>query len=111
MVKRMGNIKTPLAEIIVNGTVEKPCYHIMYLDPTDKCFHVGFGSFNIEYVRQWLAEEFEVIEKPVDMVEVVRCKDCRAYLPPTKSRDWGICRRHTTPMRDDNFCNYGEKEV
>lgn len=46
----------------------------------------------------------------IDAVEVVRCKDCRAYLPPTKSRDWGICRRHSTPMRDDNFCNYGERK-
>lgn len=50
------------------------------------------------------------IAPTIDAVEVVRCKDCRAYLPPTESRDWGICRRHSTPMRDNNFCNYGERE-
>lgn len=56
-------------------------------------------------MREWI----DILARG-DVAEVVRCKDCRAYLPPTESRDWGICRRHTTPMRDDNFCNYGERK-
>lgn len=41
---------------------------------------------------------YEIIDELDFLQEVVRCKDCQAYLPPTESRDWGICRRHSTPM-------------
>lgn len=64
-------IKTPFARIIVGGTPEKPCYDILYFDPTDGKCHIGFGSYRLDYVFRWLAEEFEVTEPAAD-VEPVR---------------------------------------
>lgn len=55
-------IRTPFAKMIVGGSLEKPCYSIMYFDPTDKLFHIGFSSFYLPYVFQWYHEEFEIIE-------------------------------------------------
>ena len=57
-------IKTHFAKIFVGGTIEKPYYNILYFDPTDREYHIGFGSFVLEYVFKWLAEEFEVIDEP-----------------------------------------------
>ena len=56
-------IKTHFAQIIVGGTCEKPCYNIMYFDPTDREYHIGFGSFCLEYVFKWLEDEFEIIDE------------------------------------------------
>lgn len=64
-------MKTSFAKIIVGGTPEKPYYHIWYFDPSDKEFHIGFGSYRLDYVFRWLAEEFEVKEPCAD-VEPVR---------------------------------------
>ena len=55
-------IKTPFARIIVEGTPAKPYYNIEYFDPTDKEYHIGFGSYYLDNVFNWFAEEFEIIE-------------------------------------------------
>lgn len=52
-------IKTHLAKIIVNS-YGRPYYSILYFDPSDKTYHIGFGSYKLSFVRDWLAEEFEV---------------------------------------------------
>ncbi|MBP3699146.1 MAG: hypothetical protein J6J01_06685 [Oscillospiraceae bacterium] len=52
--------KTHFAQIVVGGTVEKPCYSIMYFDPEDNEFHIGYSSYCLDYVLRWLEEEFEV---------------------------------------------------
>lgn len=52
-------IKTNFAKIFVAGSAEKPYYNILYFDPVDKNYHVGFGSFSLAYVFKWLSEEFE----------------------------------------------------
>lgn len=64
-------MKTSFAKIIVGGTPEKPCYNILYFDPADRKCHIGFGSYRLDYVFRWLAEEFEVTEPCAD-VEPVR---------------------------------------
>ena len=61
-VSESRKIKTHFAKIIVYGTAEKPCYHILYFDPTDREYHTGFGSYCLEYVFKWLSEEFEIVE-------------------------------------------------
>lgn len=53
-------IKTNFAKIIVGGTHDKPYYSILYFDPKDKEFHIGYSSYYLAYVFQWLHEEFEV---------------------------------------------------
>lgn len=69
--ERKHKIKTQFARIVVGGTPEKPYYNIWYFDPADGECHIGFGSYHLDYVFQWIAEEFEVAE-PCDDVEPVR---------------------------------------
>nr|DAH64703.1 MAG TPA: envelope glycoprotein [Caudoviricetes sp.] len=53
-------IKTPYARIYVSGTPEKPYYGITYFDLTDGEMHSGFGSYSLDFVFKWFAEEFEI---------------------------------------------------
>ena len=48
---------------------------------------------------------------PTDVVEVVRCKDCRHRDPEDHKCDCGKLERAgcVFPMDDDYFCAYGEK--
>jgi hypothetical protein len=55
-------IKTHFAKIIVGGTVDKPYYSILYFDPKDREFHIGYSSYILAYVFLWLHEYFEVEE-------------------------------------------------
>lgn len=66
-----NKIKTPFARIVVEGTPGKPYYNIWYFDPVDGECHIGFGSYCLGNVFNWLAEEFEVTEPRAD-VEPVR---------------------------------------
>lgn len=55
------------AEIVVRGTQEKPYFEIKYLEVGKSEYSVGYSSYNLEYVFQWLREEFEVVkEKPTN---------------------------------------------
>ena len=69
--ERKRKIKTQFARIVVGGTLEKPYYNIWYFDPADGEYHIGFGSYCLDNVFHWLAEEFEVTEPTTD-VEPVR---------------------------------------
>ena len=69
--ERKRKIKTQFARIVVGGTPERPCYNIWYFDPADGEYHIGFGSYCLDNVFNWLAEEFEVTEPTTD-VEPVR---------------------------------------
>lgn len=53
-------IRTHFARIVVGGTSDKPYYSIIYFDPQDTHFHQGYGSFKLEYVFDWLNENFEI---------------------------------------------------
>lgn len=64
-------IKTPFARIVAEGTPEKPYYNIWYFDPADGECHIGFGSYYLDNVFNWLAEEFEITEPHTDVVPVV----------------------------------------
>ena len=58
-----GNkIKTHFAQIIVSGKAEKPYYEILYFDTEDRTYHIGFGSYCLDYVFEWLSNEFEIVE-------------------------------------------------
>lgn len=65
-----NKIRTHFAKIIVNSS-GKPCYSILYFDPTDKTHHIGFSSYKLSYVREWLAEEFEIYNTPTEDVAPV----------------------------------------
>ena len=61
-------IKACEPHIIVNKNLAEPYYSIMYYDTSDKKWHIGFGSYNLSFVRKWLQEEFEEVD--VEFVEV-----------------------------------------
>lgn len=54
--------KVSYAKIVVRGTKEKPYYEIEYYDLCDEKVHVGYGSYNLNFVFDWLNECFEVVE-------------------------------------------------
>ncbi len=74
-----AKIKTHFAKIIVEGTAKHPYYGIMFFNPTDGEYHVGFGSYYIGNVFQWLSEEFEIVAAPTAerRMIVTNCKDCK----------------------------------
>lgn len=67
-----NKIKTNFAKIFVSGTPGRPYFNILYFDPEDQDYHVGFGSYYLEYVFKWLLEEFEIEDAPAaDVAPVV----------------------------------------
>ena len=107
---KKDKIKTNFARIFVSGSDEKPYYNILYFDPVDKNYHVGFGSFYLAYVFKWLSEEFEIEDGlTVDAVPVVRCKDCKHR---TESGNCGHPRhRGILPSAYPfDFCSYGRRK-
>ena len=108
-------IKTHFARIIVDGTAETPYYNILYFDPTDREYHIGFGSYLLENVFKWLSEEFEIVGDAFFAEPVVRCKDCKHRDKPTwmngyycGNPNYGMASG--VELRDDDFCSYGERK-
>ncbi len=104
--------KTHFARIVVGGTAEKPYYNILYFDPDDKKYHIGFGSFRLEYVFRYLLEEFEIVDAPSVEAEPVRHGRWieKPYLLGT-SRFCSLCgSNYGMPHEVYNFCpNCGAK--
>jgi hypothetical protein len=61
-------------QMIVTGTAEKPYFQIVYLDLKDGDIHVGFGSYDLAYVFQWLKEFFGVTHASAVNPESLRPK-------------------------------------
>lgn len=55
-------IKVRSVEIVVHGTREKPYYEIEYLCIDDNELHIGYSSYNLSIVFQWLEECFEKVD-------------------------------------------------
>ena len=108
---KKDKIKTNFAKIFVSGSDEKPYYNILYFDPVDKNYHVGFGSFYLPYVFKWLSEEFEIEDGlTVDAVPVVRCKDCRWRGIEECAMFYRCeCGEQHTWETDNDFCSYGKR--
>jgi hypothetical protein len=101
-------IKTCFAQIIVNNSEDKPYYSIMYWENGE--MNIGFSSYKLDYVRRWLNEEFEV-KRNVDVVPVVRCKDCKyAYINRFSVASGVVfCSSSMKAMQEDDFCSDGER--
>lgn len=105
---RKGKIKTNFAKIFVSGTPDMPYFNILYFDPADQDYHIGFSSYCLEYVFKWLSEEFEIEDAPAaDVAPVVRCKDCK-YYNPDEYECWGDFAGVLPYVKADDFCSYGE---
>lgn len=55
-------IKTHYARIVVDGTAEKPYYSIEWYDPAKQTLYLGYSSYYIKNVFNWLSENFEIVE-------------------------------------------------
>lgn len=56
-----GNvIKTHFAQIVTRFVNGEPYYEILYFDPADGTYHVGYGSYHFHFVTKWLAEDFDL---------------------------------------------------
>lgn len=58
----MSKLKALSAEIIVTGKQNKPYFQIKYFDLSDNKIHIGFGSYKLDFVFEWLKDEIEIIE-------------------------------------------------
>ena len=70
--QKAKKIKTPFAKMIVEGNQEKPYFSILYFDPIDKDFYVGYSSYCLDYVSNWLNEEFEIVEDENFIIAALR---------------------------------------
>jgi hypothetical protein len=61
-----AKIKAIYPHIVVRGKVDKPCYGIQWYDIEKKTMIDGFGSYDLEFVKKWLQEEFEVIDPDIE---------------------------------------------
>lgn len=72
----------------------------------DDCFHYGACILNSEYVPTPCSK----FENKADVVEVVRCKDCR--LRDTEGCPmmvWDVSGVLMGDNEDNDYCNYGER--
>ena len=104
--KPKEKIKTSFAQIIVRKIKEKPYFEILYFDSQDKCFHVGFGSFCLEYVFQWLSEEFEIIEAVDNIMPVIHGQ----WIDKHNKIECSICSHKVFLGTSDKVVHKEEKE-
>ena len=114
-VEKPAKIRTHFAKIFVGGTAEKPYFNILYFDPTDSEYHVGFSSFYLDYVFKWLSEEFEIIDgHDLDVAPVVHghwIKHFDDLFPVESTQECSVCHEEEyMTILNDNFCpNCGAK--
>lgn len=56
-------IKVTKAEIVVSGPVLKPYFCIHYKEVGQEMDTLGFGSYHLPFVFEWLAHYFELVEE------------------------------------------------
>lgn len=60
------------------------------------------NMYNADWIASWLESQ------PIIEIEVVRCKDCVLGNPSKFFGDID-CRILGVPMKNDDFCSYGER--
>ena len=56
-----------------------------------------------------IAEIISKKAKPADVVEVVRCKDCRMSKEDAMIDGWYYCDHNELTHNPEHFCSYGER--
>lgn len=56
-----AKIKVTSTEIVVRGTAEKPYFGIKYQEIGSNHYSIGFSSYKLDFVFQWLKECFEIV--------------------------------------------------
>ena len=62
----MEKFKVINPKIVIHRDTEKPYYEIEYYSIKNKDWRIGFGSYNLQKVKNWLKNYFEAI--PADIV-------------------------------------------
>lgn len=80
----MSKIKAIDPKIIVNRDVDRPYYSIEYYDTSDNQWHIGYGSYELKNVIEWLDTDFDVIKADVAPVRhghwtKSKCSVCGDY--------------------------------
>lgn len=57
-----NKIKVTSADIVVRKIVDTPYYEIKYQEVGSSEYHVGYGSYVLEFVFEWLKECFEIVD-------------------------------------------------
>lgn len=69
----INKIKTSSAEIVVHETKEKPYYEIKYFDLSDNEMRIGYSSYNLDTVFEYLKKYFDIVnEKSEPEIERVK---------------------------------------
>lgn len=61
--KNINKIKASSAEIVVHRTKEKPYYEIKYFDLYDNEMHIGFSSYKLDIVFEYLEKYFDIVKE------------------------------------------------
>lgn len=78
-----AKIKTHHARIVVGGTAEKPYFSIEWYDPQKNECYLGYSSYCIGNVFEWLEECFEVVEASktnADRIRAMSDKELAKFL-------------------------------
>lgn len=66
-------------------------------------------SSNIQRYYQWVCDWWTIVDAPsVDVVEVVRCKNCKYWLKNKHDKPLCTCIDRVTYGTD--YCSYGEEQ-
>lgn len=60
-------------EIIVRMIDDQPYYSIRYFDLDDCRLHVGYSSYKLEFVVEWLRECFDIVNTKSGWIPVSEC--------------------------------------
>ena len=61
--QKIDKIKVSSADIVVNGTKEKPYFEIKYFDLYDNEMHIGFSSYKLDIVFEYLEKYFDIVKE------------------------------------------------
>lgn len=103
--EKITKVKVASAEIIVSGKADKPYYEIKYYDLSKNEWCIGYGSYELKFVFQWLNECFELAKEPqIDIP--VQCVD--GSCPMALSDEYEECGMDVVHSCDE--CQYRHKE-
>lgn len=61
--ENIEKVRASNAEIVVHGTKEKPYFEIKYFDLSDNQVHIGYSSYKLNIVFEYLEKYFEIFDK------------------------------------------------
>ena len=90
--ENVDKVRVSSAEIVVHGTKENPYYEIEYFDLSDNEIHIGFSSYKLDVVFEYLEKYFDIVneENKSDQVQDYHSDDLISRKAVIKAVD-----RHT----------------